>query len=531
MGARSPDAPLVALFAGLAVAACLFAFVGLGRSGYWTDELFTLFVIDHGGGLTGVFRRALTDTHPPAYYFLLYGWSKLFGLSEVPIRLLSALCAVAAAGVFFVSLRRVFSLTARLFALALALNATFWFDQAQNARSYALCMLISALLLAFALAARRQVAAGSRFPAWPCLGLVLAGAFGSFCHSYVFLEVGLIYLFVAFTVPSLRLQIVLVAVGLVVAALTALYARALLHGTQQDVHHMWFRKDPIFFFNQVTVAWRIGFGISGWIAAALLAISAWRRRGGPGAPGPATDERRWVGTLCASVHVGMIVLGIAVSLAVAPSMSSQNLATASPLLWAVVAWLYDVGGPRLDRRAGRIFAAVLALAPLAHLTVLPGRFLNRNEDWRGSARYVAGMPACAGQPIAIALPRNFGPPTPFFRTLAEQSLYGRYFPQGGRLHAYLPDELAGRRPAPGLAAFLAVRAQGAGCPILLWAVHDLPPEDAEALRADLQRLPGVAPARVEMKPFGNFSHEELGYSPWAAAFVYVAAPPPSTSPR
>ncbi len=144
---------------------------------------------------------ALTDTHPPAYYFLLHGWIRLFGSGEAAVRLSSALCAVGAAAVFFFGLKGLFSPTARAFALAISLNATFWFDQAQNARSYSLSMLISASLLVLALSARRQVAAGARFPAGPCAGLMAAGVLGSFCHSYVFLEVGLVYVFLVLTIP------------------------------------------------------------------------------------------------------------------------------------------------------------------------------------------------------------------------------------------------------------------------------------------------------------------------------------------
>ena len=165
-GSEFPNQVLWAVFAALAAAGAASAFVGFSRSGYWTDELFTLFVIDHDGGLGEVLRRALTDTHPPAYYFLLYEWSRLAGLSEAALRVSSAVCAVAAAGVFYVGLRGLFSRTARAFALAMSLNAGFWFQQSQNIRSYSLCMLISAALLVLALAARASGADQCPVLAW-----------------------------------------------------------------------------------------------------------------------------------------------------------------------------------------------------------------------------------------------------------------------------------------------------------------------------------------------------------------------------
>lgn len=69
--------------AAVAVVCCLAAFAGLSVSGWWTDELFTLFLIDHDGGSGEVLRRALTDTQPPLYYLALHTWSRLSGVGEV----------------------------------------------------------------------------------------------------------------------------------------------------------------------------------------------------------------------------------------------------------------------------------------------------------------------------------------------------------------------------------------------------------------------------------------------------------------
>jgi uncharacterized membrane protein len=107
---RAP-APWQAIVFGLiALITCASAFVGLSSSGLWIDELFTVHLINHHGGLGEVFRRALTDTHPPFYYFILYGWTRLAGLSETALRLPSAVFAVAAVGIFAAGARRVMSL-------------------------------------------------------------------------------------------------------------------------------------------------------------------------------------------------------------------------------------------------------------------------------------------------------------------------------------------------------------------------------------------------------------------------------------
>ena len=62
VAARRDLAPAPAPAAGGAASGgCLFAFVGLSRSSFWADELFTMQVVDHHNGLGEVFRRVLAD--------------------------------------------------------------------------------------------------------------------------------------------------------------------------------------------------------------------------------------------------------------------------------------------------------------------------------------------------------------------------------------------------------------------------------------------------------------------------------------
>ena len=97
------------------IAACAFAFVGLNAEGYWTDELFTLFLVNHHGGPAAVWRRALTDTHPPLYYLLMapiYLLSQgasmevqqyLLRLAAIPFGLLTVYAAFRATRLLFPS--------------------------------------------------------------------------------------------------------------------------------------------------------------------------------------------------------------------------------------------------------------------------------------------------------------------------------------------------------------------------------------------------------------------------------------------
>jgi len=49
----------------------------------------------------------LSDTSPPLYYLLLYGWTRLFSTSDIALRMFSILCSLACLPFFVAIARRV----------------------------------------------------------------------------------------------------------------------------------------------------------------------------------------------------------------------------------------------------------------------------------------------------------------------------------------------------------------------------------------------------------------------------------------
>ncbi|WDS37707.1 hypothetical protein [Pseudoxanthomonas sp.] len=519
-------------YALVAVIACVFAFVGLDRSNFWTDELFTLHVIGHDGGLAEVWRRALTDTHPPLYYFGLYGWSKLGGTGEWWLRLPSAVFAVLALAVTARALWRRFSPAAIGFALAAPSVSMFWFEQSQNARSYTLSMLISAGLLSSALALRDRWHADRRFPVWHLLLVFVLGLVGGLTHSYLLLGAGMVLAWLLWVIPDLRVRATVVVAGLLILAANAAYVWVLLHATTQDVHGgLWFDTGAKFFWGQTRMAKRdLAVAAAGMAVNLLLLAALWRlRRGGRKAlasrvPGGGRDAAQ----LSVFVLLGVIVSGIVISYLIAPSYSARNLLTASPFAWVLLAWLYDAAGPRLLTRTSQAMAALLVLLVAANLSLLSGRFIERNETWRNSAQFVAGMPGCSGQEVAVMQPYKFGPDTPAYRELAARDFYGHYAAPGTPIHAWMPLELVGRDPVPVLSQQLARNAGHAGtagCALLVWGVHDLTRESALVLAQGLVRVPGVAPRRVAVQTFLRARRGSLKWRMIPDGFVFYALPP------
>lgn len=502
-------------------------FVGFGASGYWIDELWTLFVADPAGGVGEVVRRTLTDTHPPVYFVIIHYWIRLFGDSEAATRSFSALCAVAASALFIAVTGGAFSRPARLFGAAAGASSFYWFKQSQNVRSYALSMLVLTALLGCALAAKRQSRAGEPVSWRLCAGIAALGLLGAFVHYYLFLAVGLLYLALLVGVPDLRLRTTVVVSGCVILAAILAYMR--IERSHLLFTNLWFSNAPEALAAAARNTWSMM--LDGSAKRAVLVLIAGmlygllrRRRAEGGGEAGAAPLGHWIAGVSLFLMLGLAATGLAISFLAQPSFSARNLLIAAPCIWFLAAWLYDAG-VGCAPRAGLVFAGAATLLIALELLPLSGRLVNRVEDWRGSARYVSALPACRGRDIPVVLPDVFAPDTPFFRRLAEHDLFGRYYRGGGRLRAQTRGELAASRD-PGLVALLGARASGADpCPVLAWGVHDLTDPGADKLAQALSRRPEVN-APVTVRRFLSYRRIPDGWRPGSpAAYVFERAAP------
>ncbi|GLQ89934.1 glycosyltransferase family 39 protein [Dyella flagellata] len=531
---RAPARWQAAVYGLIALMACAGAFAGLSASSLWIDELFTVYVIHHDGGLGEVFRRALTDAHPPLYYFFEYAWTRLAGLSETALRLPSAVFAVASLFIFALGTRRVLSHTAIAFACAVAGVSAFWFEQSQNARSYGLCLVLSSSLLAIALAFRRRAQTRADFPFAHWMALSLLGLIASLTHAYLLLATGMLLLFLLLSLPSWRTRGALVATGLLILAFNVAYYRMMVQATQLDLHNSWFSTSGSFFGQQIRDALHGLMQRQVIVVTVLLILSAIRLKM-LGKEYFACDEQdtRWATGLATFVLIGITVCGIGVSLAVAPSLSDRNLLSCVPFAWLLVGRLYDAAGPRGYTRSSVIIAVLAMLMVGSYLCRLPGRALPRRESWRASAQYIAQLPGCTSQLVPAILPYHFGS-SPYFRTLAANDFFGYYLPPGTPTRAYMPAELAARHPVQELPPLLASRAANAetgGCGLLAWGVHDIDEPSALKIALDLARQPGVAPRRVLLQQFIDYHPRYLRWNAVPEAFVYLAIPPATAGAR
>jgi 4-amino-4-deoxy-L-arabinose transferase-like glycosyltransferase len=143
--------PLRAL-AAITVAGAALRFATLGTQSFWLDEAATVNLLhkSFGSMLSGI---SAGESTPPLYYILAWLWAKLFGTSEAGLRSLSALIGTGTIPLAYALGRRISGHIAGLVAAALcAFNPLLvWYSQ--EARSYALLVLMSGLTLLALLAA------------------------------------------------------------------------------------------------------------------------------------------------------------------------------------------------------------------------------------------------------------------------------------------------------------------------------------------------------------------------------------------
>ena len=161
----------------------------LGTQSLWNDEGNS--VVQALRSLHEIAQHAARDIHPPGYYWLLHGWSRLTGSSEFALRFFSALASVLGVACLYAAGHRLYGRAAGLVAaLFLALNGfSIWY--AQEARMYALLALWGA---AAPLALVATLARPTRGRALTLALINAAGLWTHYAWPFMLLAQGLVLL-------------------------------------------------------------------------------------------------------------------------------------------------------------------------------------------------------------------------------------------------------------------------------------------------------------------------------------------------
>jgi mannosyltransferase len=130
-------------------------FTGIGAQGFWFDEGNTALLVHLSPGkMIGLIPQS--ESTPPLYYCVAWVWARIFGYGEAGLRSLSALAGVATIPVVYAAAAKLISRRVGVIAAAVTACSPLLIWYSQEARSYALLVLLSAVsLLAFAYALDR----------------------------------------------------------------------------------------------------------------------------------------------------------------------------------------------------------------------------------------------------------------------------------------------------------------------------------------------------------------------------------------
>jgi mannosyltransferase len=145
----SQRAAVLWALAGLTALGVAVRFASLGVQSYHHDEVITALRVLPGSFGDMLHSVRVSESNPPLYYTLAWGWAKAFGTGEIGLRSLSALFGAATVPVGYLIGRQLATRRAGLLLAALiAVNPMLiWYSQ--EARSYALLVFFGALSMYF----------------------------------------------------------------------------------------------------------------------------------------------------------------------------------------------------------------------------------------------------------------------------------------------------------------------------------------------------------------------------------------------
>jgi mannosyltransferase len=461
-------------------------FTTLNQQSFWFDEATTWGIVDHGLG--HVFNTVpKTESTPPLYYVLLWLWAQVFGTGEVGLRSLSAVFSTLTIPVVWLIGRRLVSDRVGLIAALLAAVNPLLFWYAQEARSYSLLLLLSAVaLLAFVEAVES--------PTWRRLllwGLASAVAFAAHYYAAVMIVSEGAYLAVMLhrrrRLTLDRVAAAAVPVLVVVGALAPLMleqndGRAGYIATQAG--SLPYRiaqlvKEDIIGQGQPEKALLTALGC----ALVVVALALLLRRSRRAAQAPAV--------MMLTVGVGGVLVAVAVAIVGTDYFNTRNLLPTWPALMMVVA----IGlASKRARRVGVVATAGLAVLSLVCVWNIVSDPLYQRPDWRGAAQRLG----VASAPRAIVA--DVQSQVPLEPYLSRLSL----FPSGGaavrevdviwlqRAYQWGPLGAISSTPLPGFALVKVIRTQS----YVVERYRAVTPQ-AEA-RTTLDRLYPLAPRALAL---------------------------------
>ena len=365
-----PTRPQLLLLAAVAAGAAL-RFATLDQQSFWIDEGYTvrLLRMDLSGLLHGIPR---TEETPPVYYALAWLWTRAFGTGEVGVRSLSALFGTATIPVAYLLGRRLASVRAGVVVAALAAFSPLLVWYSQEARAYALLLLLAGVSTLLALAARER--GGRALAGWAAVAALTLAT-----HYFaVFVVVPQAAWLLLAARPRRAAVWAVGGVGAVGAALLPLAIDQAGNRGARFIGDTGLGERIAQLPKQFLVGYdspsEVVFTVLAATAAAIALTFAVTR----------TDPGDRRGVRIAAIGLAVTVgLPLVVALAGADYFIARNAIAG----WLALGLLLAIGlGATRARRAGPLLAAGVCAVFLAAVIEVDANPSYQRDDWRGAAR-------------------------------------------------------------------------------------------------------------------------------------------------
>jgi uncharacterized membrane protein len=390
------------LVAALTAAGAALRFSTLDLQSFWHDEAVTVGRILDPSLFTTLDHVPGSEATPPLYYALAWGWTKVFGAGEVGIRSLSAVVGTATIPVAWWAGRELVSRAAGVAAAALVAFSPYMVWYSQEARAYALLVLLCGVSLGlFARVLRRGE---GRWFAWWALVAALALLTHYFAVFVVLPELVLL----AWLLPERRR--VAAAAGVVVGAVGLALVPLAVHQADQG-HDGWIERIALSTRLRDTVK-QFVLGYSGSPARALsvvagialviaAALALWHGR----------SRRGFV--LAAGVGVAALAIPLAAKVVGVDYVYPRNMIGA----WVPLAVALGAAAAAPKREwsaAGAVAIAAVCACFIALVVAVDTDTKLQRADWRGAAAALGP----AREPRAIVVPAIGDDPMSYYARAA-----------------------------------------------------------------------------------------------------------------
>jgi mannosyltransferase len=372
---RFLDARFAWLIAAVTLIGAALRFPTLGLQSYWYDEAVTVKLV-RSGPYSMLRSLPGSESTPPLYYVVAWVWARIFSTTEAELRSLSAVCGTLAIPLAYVAGKELVSRPAGALAATLAAVSPFLIWYSQEARAYALFVLLTTASLA--LFARAWSSPSRKRCAWWAVVSALALWTQYFAFFLVAVEALLLLARRATRQPA-RLPVL--GVGLAAAAVAPLA----YHQSQSTLND-WIAAQALRARATDTIQWFLAgpYSLSHpwWTSAALSAI------GLTAVMLLSTSQERRGATLSLALGSACILLPLVAAGLGEDFWLYRNLIAA----WIPLAIVLG-SGLATRRRVGIVLrvglvgvtAGLLTFSTVAAITVSSGHSATRT-DWRGLAQ-------------------------------------------------------------------------------------------------------------------------------------------------